>query len=94
VQNGGAAVGATGLYSTTGSSLDVYTLIVLAQDAFSQIAVRGLDSLDPTFLPPGQKSKSDPHGQRGYAGTIWWKACMIENNGWMAVGQVGSKVLS
>jgi len=94
VQNGGAAIGATGLYSTTGTSLDVYTLIVMAQDAFSQIAVRGLDALDPTFLPPGQKSKSDPHGQRGYCGTIWWKACMIENPGWLAIGQVGSKVLS
>jgi N4-gp56 family major capsid protein len=94
VQDGGAAIGATGLYSTTGTSIDVYTLIVIAQDAYSQIAVRGKDALDPTYLPPGQKSKSDPHGQRGYAGTIWWKAAMVENNGWMAIAQVGSKVLS
>ncbi|MDP3939231.1 MAG: N4-gp56 family major capsid protein [Deltaproteobacteria bacterium] len=94
VQDGGAAVGATGLYSTSGSNIDVYTLIVTAQDAWSQVAVRGKDALDPTYLPPGQKSKSDPHGQRGYAGTIWWKAVMIENNGWMAIGSVGSKTLS
>lgn len=94
LQDAGAAIGSTNLYSTTGTSLDVYQFIVLAQDAWSQVAVRGLDSLDPTFLPPGQKSKSDPHGQRGYAGTIWWKAVMIENNGWMAVGNVGVKNLS
>lgn len=94
VQDGGAAIGATGLYSTTGTSIDVYTLVVVAEDAYSQIAVRGKDALDPTYLPPGQKSKSDPHGQRGYAGTIWWKAVMVENNGWMAIAQVGSKVLS
>ena len=94
VQNGGAAVGATGLSSTTGSNIDVYTLIVTAQDAWSQVAVRGKEALDPTYLPPGVKSKSDPHGQRGYAGTIWWKAMMIENNGWMAVGSVGVKTLS
>jgi hypothetical protein len=50
-------------------------------------------ALDPTFLPPGQKSKSDPLGQRGYAGTVWWKAVMLENQGWMAVGNVGTKVL-
>ena len=31
---------------------------------------------------------------RGYAGTIWWKAVMIENQGWMAVGNVGTRVLS
>lgn len=94
IQDGGAAIGSTGLYSTTGVSIDVYSFIVCAQDAWSQIAVRGKDALSPTFLPPGQKSKSDPFGQRGYAGTIWWKAVMVENNGWMAIGNVGSKVLT
>lgn len=75
-------------YSTTGTNLDVYPIIVLGADAFSQIAVRGLNALDPTFLPPGDKSKSDPHGQRGYAGTTWWKAVMLENSQWMAVVNV------
>lgn len=93
-QDAGAAVGSLGLQSTTGTNIDVYQFIVTAQDAWSQIAVRGKESLDPTYLPPGQKSKSDPLGQRGYAGTIWWKAVMIENNGWLAVGNVGVKNLS
>lgn len=93
-QDAGASVGATGLYSTTGSLIDVYAFIVLAEDAFSQIAVRGKKALDPTYLPPGEKSKSDPLGQRGYAGTKWWKAVMIENQGWMAVGNVGRKALA
>jgi N4-gp56 family major capsid protein len=91
-QDAGAAIASwagsgTG-YSTTGSNLDVYPIIVMGADAFSQIAVRGLSALDPTFLPPGEKSKSDPLGQRGYAGTSWWKACMIENPLWMAVVNV------
>lgn len=94
IQDGGAAVGSTGLYSTSGSNIDVYPVIVTAQDAYGQVAVRGVSALDPTYLPPGEKSKSDPLGQRGYAGTIWWKAVMIENQGWMAVGFVGSVVLS
>jgi len=94
IQNGGAAIGATGLYSTTGTSLDVYPMLVLGEDAYSQIAVRGLNSMDPTYLPPGQKSKSDPLGQRGYTGVMWKKAVMIENNGWMSVAFVGSKTLS
>jgi N4-gp56 family major capsid protein len=93
-QDAGAAVGATGLSSTSGSNIDVYPFIVTGADAWSQIAVRGKESLDPTFLKPGEKSKSDPHGQRGYAGTIWWKAVMIENNGWMAVGNCGLKTLA
>lgn len=92
-QDAGAAVGATGLYSTSGSNVDVYPFIVMGEDAWSQIAVRGKESLDPTYLKPGDKSKSDPFGQRGYAGTIWWKAVMIENAGWMAVANVGAKAL-
>ena len=96
LQNAGATVASTAsqYYSTTGTNIDVYPFIVAGQDAWSQIAVRGLNALDPTFIAPGQKDKSDPLGQRGYAGTSWWKVVMIENAGWMAVGNVASKVLT
>lgn len=95
LQDAATSVTATtyGLSSLTGTNPDVYPIIVTAQDAWSQIAVRGLEALNPTFLPPGEKSKSDPMGQRGYAGTTWWKAVMIENQGWMAIGFVGAKTL-
>lgn len=97
IQDAGAAIGtwtgAGSAFTTTGTSMDVYQFVVLAKDAFSQISVRGKDSLDITFLPPNQKDKSDPLGQRGYAGAIWYKAAMLENNGWCAVGSVGVKSL-
>jgi N4-gp56 family major capsid protein len=89
LQDAGAAVGATGLVSTSGSNIDVYPFIVCAQDCFSQVALRGKESLDATLIKPGEKSKSDPLGQRGYYGAIWYKAAMVENDGWMAVGNVG-----
>ena len=58
-QDAGAAVaswtGTGSAYSTTGTSMDVYPVIVLGADAFSQIAVRGLKAMDPTFLPPGEE---------------------------------------
>jgi len=94
-QDGGAAVaswtGSGTAFSTTGTSMDVYPIIVMGSDAFSQIAVEGI-GLDPTFLKPSEKSKSDPHGQRGYAGTTWWKACMLENQLWYAVVNVARAV--
>lgn len=93
LQDAGAAIGATGLYSTTGANIDVYPFIVAGQDAWSQVAVRGLSALNPTYLPPGTKDKADPLGQRGYAGTAWLKAAMLENDGWMAIGFVGRKEL-
>lgn len=94
VQDAGALIGATGLSSTSGANIDVYQFIVAGADAWSQVAVRGKESLDPTLLLPGQKSKSDVFGQRGYAGSIWWKSCFVENNGWMAIGNVGVKTLA
>ena len=32
---------------------------------------------------------ADPFGSRGYAGNTWWKKALIDNNGWMAVGNAG-----
>ena len=94
IQNGGAAVGATNCQSLGGVNIDIYPFIVCGMDAWSQIAVRGKESIDPTLMLPGEKSKSDVFGQRGYAGCMWWKAVMIENNGWMAVGWVGTRNLT
>lgn len=93
LQDAGAAVGATGLFSTTGANIDVYQVIVSAEDAWSQVAVRGMEGMQATALMPGMKTKSDPFGQRGYVGAIWWKAVLIENPGWLAIGNVGAKTL-
>jgi N4-gp56 family major capsid protein len=90
----GAAVGSTGLYSTTGTSIDVYPVIVVAKDAWGEIALRGLDSFDYTNLKPGQKDKNDPLGQRGYVGAKFWSAARMLNQGWMAVAEVGITALS
>ena len=90
----GAAVGTTGCLTNLGTSIDVYQFVVLAEDAFSQVAVRGLSAMDPTFIAPGTKDKSDPLGQRGYVGCAWWKAAQVENNSWVAIGNVGSRNLS
>ena len=94
IQDGGAAIGSTGCSSTTGTSIDVYQCVVAGKDAWSQLSVRGLNSLDPTYLPTGKKDKGDPHGQRGYAGTIWWKGATVENDFWLAILNVGASVIS
>ncbi|MEY2854651.1 MAG: hypothetical protein RL030_1783 [Pseudomonadota bacterium] len=93
IQDGGATVAAApGFVSQGGTSNDVYTFIVCAAEAWSSVAVRGMDSANINFVTP-QSSSADPHGQRGYSGAIWWKATMIENNGWMAVGNVLARLL-
>lgn len=86
----GAAKGSTGLFSTSSSNIDVYPMIVMSEDAAFDVALRGEDSVDPTHIPYKLKTKSDPHGQRGYVGATFWSAVLVANNGWMAVAEVGT----
>lgn len=85
----GAAVGSTGLFTTGASNIDIYPVIVTAEDAWGQVALRGIDSIDPTWIPPGEKTKDDPLGQRGYVGAKFYMSAVRLNEGWMAVLEVG-----
>lgn len=87
--NAGDDVATTGLVSTGGSKVDVYPFIVVGEDAWGQVALRGVNAIDPTYIPPGQKDKSDPLGLRGYVGAKFYMACTLLNEGWMAVAEAG-----
>jgi N4-gp56 family major capsid protein len=89
IADSGAALGSTGLESTTGSNIDVYPYIVVGKDAWCNVALRGMDSFDPIHLPCGQRDKSDPLGQRGYIGSKFYSASFVSNDGWMAVVEAG-----
>ena len=84
----GALTGSTGLYSS-GTKVDVYPFIICGEDAWGQLALRGDNAMDPTWIPPGEKSKSDPLGQRGFVGAKFYFACKILNEGWLAVIEAG-----
>ncbi len=88
--NAGAAVGTTGLLSTGGSNIDVYPVIVAGEDAWGQVALRGESALDVSYIPVGTKDTADPLGQRGYIGARTYFACLILNQGWGAVLEVGT----
>lgn len=86
----GAAVGSTGLLSTGSANIDVYPFIVIAADAWANVALRGMDSLDPIHIPADKKDKSDPLGQRGYLGSKFYSASFIQNDGFMAICEAGA----
>src|SRR5574343_535470 len=85
----GAATGSTGLLSS-GTKVDIYPVIVTAEDAWGQVALRGSNSLDVSYIPPGQKDKNDPLGQRGYIGAKFYFTSLVLNQGWMSVAWVGT----
>ena len=93
VQDSGAAVGSTGCVSTSSSNIDTYQVIVAAEDAWGQLALRGANSLDITWIAPGQKDKQDPLGQRGYVGAKFYMNAVILNGSWAALVEVGSSAL-
>ena len=74
--------------------MDVYPFIVVGEDAWGQVALRGLDAIDPTYIQPGVKDKSDPLGQRGYVGAKFYMSCVLPNEGWMAVAEAGVSSLA
>jgi len=84
----GAATGVTGLFSS-GTKVDVYPFVICGEDAWGQLALRGENAIDPTWIPPGEKSKSDPLGQRGFVGAKFYFACKVLNEGWLAVIEAG-----
>jgi len=88
ILNAGATAAGTGLV-TSGTNVDIYPIIVVAEDAWGDVALRGMESFDVTEIPAKQKSKSDPLGQRGYIGARFWSAMFIQNDGWAAILEVG-----
>lgn len=83
----GAAVGSTGLKSTSGTNIDVYPYLVCAEDAVYDVALNL--NFDVTHIPAKSKTKEDPFGQRGYVGASFWSAAKIVNNGWFGVIEAG-----
>lgn len=87
-----ASVGSTGLQATS-TYVDVYQVVVAAEDAWGQVALRGANSIDPTMIMPGQRDKNDPLGQRGYIGAKFYFNCVLLNQGHMAIAEVGATAL-
>jgi N4-gp56 family major capsid protein len=85
----GATVGGLDLYSTTGTSADVYPFIIMGEDAVYDVALRGMKSFDLNHIPHTTLSKSDPLNQRGYVSCKFWAAATIVNGGWMGVIEAG-----
>ena len=90
----GAAIGATGLLSTTGTLIDVYPFIVMGEEAAYDVALKGMNSFTMNHLPHNKPDKSDPGGQRGYIFAGFWAACKIVNGGRMGVIEAGVSALT
>jgi len=82
-----------GCVSVGGVNVDVYPVIITAQEAWGQVALKGMGAVSPTVLPAKQKNHANPLGQFGYVGANFWTASVRLNENWMCRIEVGASAL-
>lgn len=68
---------------TSGTTADVYPIMVVAQEAWGQVALKGMNSIQPIYLPAKQITHANPMGQFGYVGANFYKNAVRLNENWM-----------
>lgn len=79
-----------GMSSVDGNNVDVYPIVYLSENCFGNVPLKGPGSTSPKVTNPGQISKSDPLGQRGYVGWKMYFASLILNEAWIVRAEVGA----
>lgn len=88
---GGAYAGAGySTLTTTGTSSDVYPILVFGKDAYGVIPLAGMNAME-TLLNNPKPSDSDPLAQRGTQGWKGYNGCVILNDSWMLRIEVAAK---
>jgi N4-gp56 family major capsid protein len=91
-----AASGAStlnGCLSVGGSAVDVYPFLVIGEDAWGQVALKGFGAIKPTVLKSQTINHANPLGQFGYVGASTWFAAVRLNEAWMARIECGVTAL-
>jgi N4-gp56 family major capsid protein len=82
-----------GCLSVGGSNVDVYPFIVIGDDCWGQVALKGMNAIKPTVLKSGTITHANPLGQFGYVGATTWFNCVRLNEAWMARLECGVSAL-
>jgi N4-gp56 family major capsid protein len=87
-----------GTFLSNGGSLgvlaDVYRMMVVAQEAWGQVALKGMGAIQPIYLPAKQITHANPMGQFGYVGANFYKNAVRLNENWMVRLEVAASGLN
>lgn len=78
----GAGGDPTGVLSRDGVAADVYPIVIVGQDAYGVVPLRGMDSATVTVKNP-TATYEDPLAQRGFASWKMWYVAVRLNEEWM-----------
>jgi N4-gp56 family major capsid protein len=79
---GAGSADVTGVLSRDGANVDVYPILMVGQDAYGVVPLRGMDSANVTIKNP-VATYEDPLAQRGFASWKMWYVATRLNEEWM-----------
>jgi N4-gp56 family major capsid protein len=89
----GASVGSSGMLSVGAANVDVYPFIVIGEDCWGQVALKGMSAIKPVVLKASQTNHANPLGQFGYVGASTWFATVRLNDAFMGRIEAGVTAL-
>jgi N4-gp56 family major capsid protein len=72
-----------GMVSATGAGTNVYPFLVVAESAWGQVSLKGINAITPTVLRSDQKNHANPLGMFGYVGASTWFNAVRLNEAFM-----------
>ncbi len=82
-----------GMLSVGASNVDVYPFIIIGEDCWGQVALKGMSAIKPIVLKASQTNHANPLGQFGYVGASTWFATVRLNDAFMARIEAGVTAL-
>jgi N4-gp56 family major capsid protein len=82
-----------GMLSIANANVDVYPFLVIGEDAWGQVALKGMSAIKPVVLKASQTNHANPLGQFGYVGASTWFASVRLNDAFMARIEAGVTAL-
>ncbi len=79
--------------STTGTSADVYPIVVVAKNSYAHVPLKGKSAITPKVKNPDSVDKTDPLGQWGFVSWKMWDANVILNQLWITRLEVAVTLL-
>lgn len=89
----GASIGSSGMLSVGAANVDVYPFIVIGEDCWGQVALKGMSAIKPVVLKASQTNHANPLGQFGYVGASTYFATVRLNDAFMARIEAGVTAL-
>lgn len=83
--DGGGAKGS--MITTTGTSADVYPILIAGRDAWGGVSFKGKNAIHPFLVTPSNTA-ADPAAQRGFVGYKFFTKNKILNDDWCVVLEV------